>query len=107
MGVGKKFDSEKLKWELLPIECIEDVVAILTHGADKYGKHNWKELDEANDRYYAALLRHVVEWRKGNTIDTDSGLSHLAHAMCNLVFLSWFEKNKSETSNNLNGENNG
>ena len=75
-------------------EYSEVVEVLLTHGADKYGKENWKELDDFENRYYAALMRHIVEWRKGNKIDSDSGLPHLSHAMCNLVFLCWKEKQK-------------
>jgi hypothetical protein len=93
-GEGLKFDEAKNRWDLLPIDCVEDVVKILSFGAKKYGKENWKELDDFEDRYYAALMRHIVEWRKGNTIDEESGLSHLSHAMCNLVFLLWKEKQK-------------
>jgi hypothetical protein len=94
MGPGLKYDTGKLRWDLLPMDCIEDVVKILTFGAEKYSPNNWKSVTPFNDRYYAALMRHVVAWRNGEEIDPESGLSHLSHAMCNLVFLSWYEKNK-------------
>jgi len=91
-GEGLKFDEAKNRWDLLPIECIEEVVKVLTMGSCKYGNNNWQNVEPFNERYYAALMRHIVEWRKGNTIDEESGLSHLSHAMCNLVFLLWKEK---------------
>jgi hypothetical protein len=93
MEEGRKFDGDKLRWDLLPIECVEDVVRILTFGAKKYAPNNWQNLSEAEDRYYAALLRHLAEWRKGNLIDEESGMSHMAHIMCKVVFLEWLEKN--------------
>lgn len=91
---GLKFDSEKLRWDLLPIETIEEVVRILTFGAKKYAPNNWQLVEGAEDRYYAALLRHLAEWRKGNLTDEESGLSHMSHVMCNVVFLLWLEQNK-------------
>lgn len=82
---GKKYDKEKDRWDLLPIEPIEQVVKVLTMGANKYGPNNWRGVE--SERYYAALLRHLTAWRKGEMNDSESGLSHLAHAMTNIIFL--------------------
>lgn len=92
LGPGLKFDQDKTRWDLLPTECIEDVVKILTFGASKYGPNNWQNVTPFEDRYYAAAMRHIVSWRQGEKEDPESGLNHLAHAMCNLVFLLWNEK---------------
>jgi hypothetical protein len=89
---GKKFDNDKLRWDLLPIDCVEDVVKILSFGAKKYGSNNWQGVEP--DRYYAALMRHLSASRQGELNDSESGLSHMAHVMCNVVFLLWFEKHK-------------
>ncbi|MHC4648173.1 MAG: dATP/dGTP diphosphohydrolase domain-containing protein [Planctomycetota bacterium] len=89
---GKKYDENKLRWDLVPFEAIEKIVEIITHGQEKYGENNWKELENPMDRYFAALMRHLVAWKKGERIDKDSGLSHLAHAGCNIFFLMWFEE---------------
>jgi hypothetical protein len=91
---GLKFDSEKLRWDLLPMGCMEEIVKVLTFGARKYAPNNWQLVEGAEERYYAALLRHLSEWRKGNLIDDDSGLSHMSHILCNATFLMWFEHNK-------------
>jgi hypothetical protein len=94
---GMKFDGDKLRWDLLPIAQIEEVVKILTFGAKKYAPNNWQLVDDGIERYYAAVLRHIVAYRKGEIIDSDSNMPHLAHAMCNLMFLLWFTK---ETKDN-------
>jgi len=94
MEQGLKYDTDKLRWYLLPMECVEDVVRILTFGAKKYADNNWQLVDNANERYYSAMMRHLVAWRKGELIDPESGEPHLSHAMCNLTFLMWFEKQK-------------
>jgi hypothetical protein len=95
MKEGKKNDKNKLRWDLLPIEAVEKIVEIVTHGFEKYGENNWKELENPEGRYYAALMRHLVAWRKGEKIDKDSGLSHLAHVGCNVFFLMWFEEQEA------------
>jgi hypothetical protein len=100
MAEGQKFDGDKLRWDLLPIECIEDLVKVLTMGAKKYAPNNWQLVDNAQERYYAAVLRHLSAWRQGEQVDPESGLSHLAHIMCNVTFLLWFEKEKMATSSN-------
>jgi hypothetical protein len=94
LTTGRKYDNDKLRWDLLPIETIESVVEVFTMGAKKYDDNNWQLVENGNERYYAAMMRHITEWRKGNKIDSESGLNHLSHAMCNLVFLMWLDKQK-------------
>lgn len=95
---GLKFDKEKLRWDLIPMECVEEVVKVLTFGAEKYEANNWQKVENAEDRYYAALLRHIVAHRKGETIDPESGLLHLSHVACNVVFLLYFELLKTKNN---------
>lgn len=94
MENGIKNDGEKLRYDLLPPEPIEEVVEVLTFGAKKYSDNNWQKVPDAKKRYYAALMRHLEAWRMGETHDAESDLSHLAHALCCLIFLSWFEIKK-------------
>jgi hypothetical protein len=94
MAEGLKYDNGKIKYNLIPIECIEDLAKILTMGSEKYADNSWQQVENGEERYFAALMRHLVASRKGDKIDEESGLSHLAHAMCNVVFLLWLEKNK-------------
>lgn len=81
-----KFDGDKLRYDLLPPQPLEDLVAVLTQGARKYKPNNWRECNDL-DRYIGALFRHIEAHRKGELRDKETGLPHLAHAMCNLVFL--------------------
>lgn len=89
---GMKFDKGKPRWDLLPLDIVEEIVKVLTVGAVDYGDNNWKKVEE--ERYLAALLRHITAYQKGENNDPDTGLSHLAHAGCNLIFLLWKEQNK-------------
>ena len=89
---GRKDDQEKNRLDLIEPEFIEGVGKVLTFGANKYEPNNWQKVEDAEDRYYAAALRHLIAWRKGEKIDPESGLSHLGHAACNIMFLQHFER---------------
>lgn len=91
-GTGIKFDQEKLRWDLLPIEPVEKVIKVLMLGSKKYGDYNWQKVPEAKRRYYAAAQRHLTAWWKGEKNDPESGITHLAHAATCLIFLMWHEK---------------
>lgn len=91
---GKKDDEGKIRLELIEPSFIEEVGQVLTFGANKYGANNWQKVENAKDRYYAAALRHLLAWRKGESTDEDSGLSHLDHVATNMMFLRWLEENE-------------
>lgn len=89
--IGEKHDAEKPRWDLLPLEPVAEVVDILTFGAKKYAPDGWKQVPEPRRRYYAAAMRHLTAWFLGEKLDKESGKSHLAHALCCLLFLLWFD----------------
>ena len=89
---GQKDDKEKNRLDLIEPEFIEGVGKVLTFGANKYEPNNWQKVEDAEDRYYAAALRHLIAWRKGEKTDPESGLSHLDHVACNIMFLQHFER---------------
>lgn len=89
---GEKHDSGKRRFSLLPLECIQDVIDVLEFGARKYQVDNWQKVPDAKTRYFDAALRHIFAWKQGEKLDQESGIHHLAHAMCCLLFLLWFDK---------------
>lgn len=88
---GTKLDAGKLQWSLLPLRLLEPVVRVLMFGARKYAPDNWKHVPDALDRYYDATIRHVTSWQDGERTDPETGESHLAHAICCLLFMLWHE----------------
>jgi len=88
---GIKFDSEKLRPSLLPMESLEVVTKVLMFGSAKYSDHNWKIVPNARARYIDAALRHLMASVKGEENDNESGLSHIAHCVCCLLFVLWFD----------------
>lgn len=86
---GLKYDTDKIRYDLVPPEVIRELAKILTYGANKYAANNWQGLDDFEARYTAALFRHLEAWRMGEREDPESGFRHLSHALCNLAFLVW------------------
>lgn len=84
---GRKYDGGKLEYGLLPPLALEEVVRVLTFGAEKYERGNWKYVKDSKRRYFDALQRHLWAWKQGEQNDVESGMNHLAHAMCCLMFL--------------------
>ena len=94
---GMKYDGGKPRMDLLLSGCpnaLEQVSAILTFGAQKYAAHSWQTVPQGEDRYLAALLRHLTAHGKGEVNDPESGMSHLAHAACNALFILELEMRK-------------
>ena len=87
MAVGDKYDSGKLRYDLIPSESLNEFVKVLTFGAEKYTPEGWRMVDSPDSRYFAAAQRHLWAWKRGEELDEESGLPHLAHAMCCLSFL--------------------
>lgn len=90
--VGRKYDSGKLDWTLLPFTSLEDAVRVLMFGAEKYERENWKLVANGRQRYTAACLRHLLKHMDGEEFDPETGLRHTAHAMVNLLFIEWLRK---------------
>lgn len=91
---GVKKDGEKDRWDLLPYGPVAEVVKVLTFGARKYSDDNWQQVPQARKRYFAAAMRHLVAWFRGERYDPESKIHHLAHAVCCLLFLMWFDGEK-------------
>lgn len=84
---GRKFDSGKLRYDLVPVLAFEDQVKGLTYGTIKYDDNNWIKVPEGRKRYMAATFRHIQAYRKGEMYDKESGCHHLSCAINNLSFI--------------------
>jgi hypothetical protein len=76
---GRKDDDGKLRFDLVPIRALEEVVAVYNYGARKYADRNW-EKGMKWSRVWAAVQRHLCSFWAGENLDPESGLHHLAHA---------------------------
>ena len=87
---GIKYDSNKPDYSLIPPNALESIAKVMTHGAQKYDRHNWKKLDNPVNRYFAAAQRHLWAVIKGEDLDPESGEHHYAHALCCIMYLLEF-----------------
>lgn len=84
--------DDKLRWDLLPMEEIEDIVKVYHAGAKKYGPNNWQNLDNGFERYRAAAARHIMAYLKGERMDKETNVHHLAAAAWNVITMLWYDK---------------
>jgi hypothetical protein len=92
---GVKQDEGKTRLDLLDPFVLIAYAEALSYGAVKYSDYNYKA-GLTWSRCYAAAQRHLNAFWSGEDIDSESGLSHLAHAMCCIGFLLWFTKYRPE-----------
>lgn len=90
-----KADKKKPRFSLIPVAAIDAMTSVLEFGAEKYDADNWKKCEDPT-RYFDAAMRHMLAHRRGEFTDPESGLSHFAHALCNLAFLVHFESEKKD-----------
>jgi len=84
-----RFNSGKPNWGLIPFKAVEPIIQVMMKGAEKYAPYNWQNGDA--EQNFQSLMRHLVSWQSGEKIDQESGLTHLAHAGCNIIFMLWHE----------------
>jgi hypothetical protein len=85
---GAKLDAGKPRVGLVLGEfsrALEAVSAVGTFGANKYTPRGWVEVPNGEERYADALWRHLLADCRGEELDEQSGLAHLAHAAWNAL----------------------
>lgn len=102
---GLKYDTNKPPLELLCKGWLEGTANVLGFGAKKYARHNWTKGIEYS-RLMGAALRHLMAFNSGEDTDSESGLSHLYHASCCLMFLSEMQKLHPELDDRYKAQNN-
>ena len=85
---GRKDDDGKLRYDLLDVDFEEEMAKVLTEGVKKYSPNSWQKVEDAKNRYYAALRRHLAAVRKGEFRNLEDGdVSHFAQIAVNAMFL--------------------
>ena len=99
---GTKADEGKIPLDLLAFDALEGTASVLQFGAKKYAPRNW-EKGIAFSRVFAALLRHLFAWWRGEDTDPETGLSHLHHAACCVMFLQAYTIRKTPDTDDRPG----
>ena len=94
-GSGARYNSGKPDLSLIPLCTLEDEARVWMYGEAKYKRFNWMK-GMAWSVPLACALRHLAAFQKGEDIDSESGQSHIAHAMCNLRMLTLYTQTYKE-----------
>lgn len=92
-GGLKDRQGKPMGFYLLPWDALGEVGRAMYLGARKYGQGNWK-LGLTHSHLLDAAYRHINAYAQGERLDKETGCNHLAHAVCNLLFIIWYVKNK-------------
>lgn len=94
---GHHNDAGKVRWDLLPYDALNAVAEVLSYGQAKYPnpQRNW-ELGIPYSKIFASGIRHSWKWFMAKVLgqsgmDEESGMSHMAHAATNFLFLLTYE----------------
>lgn len=91
-----KFDSDKVRMDLLPPDALRAVAEVLTYGANKYAERNWESRGGMKwGRLYAATQRHLASFWECDDIDEETSLLHLSHAACDIIMLLAYQLRKT------------
>lgn len=80
------YDEGKAPLAHLPWAAVDEMAFVQAYGQKKYGDfYNYKKGLEVG-RNLSCAIRHIRDFMNGVDADSESGRSHLAHAMCRLAF---------------------
>lgn len=92
---GLRYNDEKTRHDLVPGHAQEQYARVMTAGAKKYEDRNW-ERGMAWSTVLASAQRHLEAIKRGEDYDSETGLLHSAHLMCNAAFITQYYKTYPE-----------
>jgi len=94
-GSAARYNGGKPDLSLIPLHTLQDEARVWEYGKRKYAAWNWTK-GMAWSIPLACLLRHLAAWQRGEELDQESGLPHLAHCAANLRMLTLYSKTYPE-----------
>jgi len=94
MSEGTKHDQGKEPISLISSKALLELTRVLEFGQKKYGRDNWRQGFKWS-RCFDATMRHLLAYNDGQRVDSESGRSHLGHAMANIMFLIEMEQSQT------------
>jgi hypothetical protein len=79
------------RYSLIPAFPQEEEARVYGYGAEKYAPNNWRK-GYSWSLSLDALYRHIAAFRMGESIDSESGCHHLAHAKFHMNTLMEFDR---------------
>jgi len=90
---GLKYDGDKPAYDLISSEFLDGIAQVSLFGANKYDKWNWAQGIHYG-RVFAALMRHLWAFWRGEENDKETNMPHLWHAGCCLMYLTHYQANR-------------
>jgi hypothetical protein len=102
---GHKADTGKIPCELLAPSAMLGTAAVLDFGAKKYARENWRK-GLAWSRVIGAILRHLFAFMAGEDLDKETGLPHIDHVACEVMFLQEFYRTRKDLDDRYSSQTN-
>ena len=80
-GARRSADADAIRLDLIPQLALKEVARVLAKGAESHGTYNWRK-GTPHSTCINHCLNHLNQYLMG-----DRNTPHLAHAICNLMFL--------------------
>lgn len=90
---ARRENKGKPRIDLIPPEAIFALAEVLEIGAHKYDERDW-EKGMNWSHCFSASMRHLWKWWSRKEKDEESGLTHLKHALWNVMALLTYEERK-------------
>lgn len=94
-ATGHKYDGGKPPLDLLSRTALVKIAEVMAYGSNKYAAHNWRGGLHWS-RVLSAAMRHLMAFNDSEDKDSETGLSHIAHAGCCIMFLLEYETTHPE-----------
>lgn len=94
-STGGEKGTKEARYDLIPVEALEELAVLYGRGAGKYEDHNWRKGYDWS-KSYAALQRHANAFWKGEEEDPEMGVSHMAAVAFHAFTLITFTKEQED-----------
>ena len=87
---GGRKAVKRERFDLIPVWALEEIARVFGWGALKYDDDNWRR-GYSWRLSFGAMMRHAWAFWRGEDLDQESGLHHLAHAAwhCMVLMTYW------------------
>ena len=86
-----RYNDGKPQWGLVHYESLIPMIRVLEFGAMKYAPENWKKPMDKR-KILESMQRHLASLMDGEEFDSESGIDHMGHIMCNGMFYNFHNK---------------
>lgn len=87
-----RYNDGKPDWTLLDYPSLLPMVDVMTYGATKYARDNWRLPSDNKAEPLQSAMRHLIALIGGEEFDKESGMRHTGHIMANMMFYNFRNK---------------